>query len=77
MVIHRSPLNVKINRNSEVFTATDFLAAISQHIPDKGAQMVRCYGWYSYTYEPCDDVDPTPDYENVLADREPLSSGRV
>jgi hypothetical protein len=19
-----------------------------------------------YTYEPCDDVDPTPDYENVL-----------
>jgi hypothetical protein len=25
----------------EVFTATDFLAAITQHIPDKGAQMVR------------------------------------
>jgi hypothetical protein len=21
-----------------------------------------------YTYEPCDDVDPTPDYENVLTD---------
>ena len=21
-----------------------------------------------YTYEPCDDVDPTPDYENVLID---------
>ena len=21
-----------------------------------------------YTYEPCDDVAPTPDYENVLAD---------
>ena len=20
------------------------------------------------TYEPCDDVDPTPDYENVLTD---------
>ncbi|MEI6785663.1 MAG: transposase, partial [Verrucomicrobiota bacterium] len=46
-VIYRSRLNAKINRNFEVFTATDFLAAITQHIPDKGAQMVRYYGWYS------------------------------
>jgi hypothetical protein len=162
MVIYRSRLNAKINRNFEVFTPTDFLAVITQHIPDKGAQMVRYYGWYSnkmrgvrqrglppklavrrpgvsppppvkipskrwrdlilrvwhvdplrcpvcqnpmrviavideprlvqkilrhlgawhdppargsppgasgpYTYEPCDDVDPTPDYENVLTD---------
>ncbi len=28
----------------EVFTPTDFLAAITQHIPDKGTQMVRYYG---------------------------------
>ena len=21
-----------------------------------------------YTYEPCDDADPTPDYENALTD---------
>ena len=34
-------------RNFEVFTATDFLAAITQHIPNKDAQMVRYYGWYS------------------------------
>jgi hypothetical protein len=47
MVIYRSRLNAKINRNFEVFTATDFLAAITQHIPDKGAQMVRYCGWYS------------------------------
>ncbi len=46
MVIYRSRLNAKINRNFEVFTATDFLAAITQHIPDKGVQMVRYYGWY-------------------------------
>ena len=162
IVIYRSRLNAKINRNFEVFTPTDFLAAITQHIPDKGAQMVRYYGWYSnkmrgvrqrslppelvvrrpgvsppppvklpskrwrdlilrvwhvdplrcpvcqnpmrviaviddprlvekilrhldawhdppprpppsavpgpYTYQPCDDVDPMPDYENVLTD---------
>ena len=46
-VIYRSRLNAKINRNFEVFAPTDFLAAITQHIPDKGAQMVRYYGWYS------------------------------
>jgi hypothetical protein len=87
-----------------VFTATDFLAAITQHIADKGAQMVRYYGWYSnkmrgvrhrglpselvphrpglsppprppppdgsgsYSHEPCEDVAPMPDYENVLTD---------
>jgi hypothetical protein len=47
MVIYRSRLNAKINRNFEVFTATDCLAAITQHIPDKGAQIVSYYGWYS------------------------------
>jgi len=26
-----------------------------------------------YTYEPCDDVDPTPDYENVLTDLATIS----
>ncbi len=46
-VIYRSSLNAKINRNFEVFTPTDFLAAITQHIPDKGARVVRYYGWYS------------------------------
>jgi hypothetical protein len=46
-VIYRSRMNVKINRNFEVFSPTDFLAAITQHIPDKGIQMVRYYGWYS------------------------------
>ncbi|HEV2394500.1 MAG TPA: transposase, partial [Verrucomicrobiae bacterium] len=46
-VIYCSRVNAKINRNFEVFSATDFLAAITQHIPDKGVQMVRYYGWYS------------------------------
>ncbi len=35
-VIYRSKLNPKINRNFEVFTPPEFLAAITQHIPDKG-----------------------------------------
>ena len=38
-------LSAQINRNFEVLTPTDFLAFITQHIPDKGAEMVRYYGW--------------------------------
>lgn len=46
-IIYRSRLNAKINLKFEVFSATDFLAAITQHFPDKGAQMVRYCGWHS------------------------------
>ncbi len=38
-----SGLTFKIQRNFEVFTPCDFIAAITQHIPDKGFQMVRYY----------------------------------
>jgi hypothetical protein len=34
-------------KNFEVFSETDFIAAITQHIPDKSFQLVRYYGWYS------------------------------
>jgi len=46
-VIYRSKMNTKHKRNFEVFTPTDFIAAITQHIPDKSFQLVRYYGWYS------------------------------
>ncbi len=36
-----------ISRNFEVFDPLDFLAEITQHIPDPGMQMLRYYGWYS------------------------------
>ena len=37
-IIYRSKLNPKINRNFEVFDPVDFLAVLSQHIPDKGCR---------------------------------------
>jgi len=46
-VIYRSRMHAKTKRNFEIFTAEEFIAAITQHIPDKGFQMVRYYGWYS------------------------------
>ncbi len=46
-IIYRSGQNPKIQRNFEVFTPCDFIAAITQHIPDKCFLLVRYYGWYS------------------------------
>ena len=43
-IIYRSGLNPKIQRNFEVFSPCDFIAAITQHIPDKSFQLVRYYG---------------------------------
>ncbi len=34
-------------KNFEVYTADEFIAAITQHIPEKSFQMVRYYGWHS------------------------------
>ncbi len=46
-IIYRSGLNPKNQRNFEVFTPCDFIAAITQHISGKSFQLVRYYGWYS------------------------------
>jgi len=46
-VIYHSKMHHKKKRNFEVFTAGEFIATITQHIPDKGAQLVRYYGFYS------------------------------
>lgn len=34
-------------RNFEVFEPLDFLAQVTQHIPNKGQHLTRYYGWYS------------------------------
>ena len=34
-------------KNFEIFDADEFIARITQHIPDKSFQLVRYYGWYS------------------------------
>ena len=51
MVIYRSkkmPSKSKGGRkNFQVFTAEEFIGAITQHIPDKSFQLIRYYGWYS------------------------------
>ena len=47
-VLYRSGMTHGSNKkNFEIFTPEQFIAAITQHIPDKHFQMVRYYGWYS------------------------------
>jgi hypothetical protein len=47
-VIYRSKMTHGKNRkNFNAYTAEEFIAAITQHIPEKSFQMVRYYGWYS------------------------------
>jgi hypothetical protein len=36
-----------IPRNFEVYDPLDFLAEVTQHIPNKGQHQIRYYGWYS------------------------------
>ena len=34
-------------RNFQVFEPLDFLAEVTQHIPEQGEHLIRYYGWYS------------------------------
>ncbi|MCF6188746.1 MAG: transposase, partial [Desulfobulbaceae bacterium] len=48
MVVYRSKMtHGKNKKNFSISTAEEFIAAITQHIPDKNFQLVRYYGWYS------------------------------
>jgi hypothetical protein len=47
-VIYRSKMtHGKNKKNFHVFSPLEFIAAITQHIPEHSFQLVRYYGWYS------------------------------
>ena len=46
-VIYRFKPHHTTKRNFEIFKATDFIAAVIDHLPPKGKQTVRYYGLYS------------------------------
>ena len=48
MVVYRSKMtHGKNKKNFSISSAEEFIAAITQHIPDKNFQLVRYIGWYS------------------------------
>ncbi len=47
-VIYRSKMtHGKNKRNFQIFSPLEFIATITQHIPERSFQLVRFYGWYS------------------------------
>jgi hypothetical protein len=46
-IIYQSKMHPTLKRNFEVFSAPDWLAALTAHIPNAGEHLVRYYGWYS------------------------------
>ena len=36
-----------MSRNYQLFEALEFLAEVTQHIPNKGQHLIRYFGWYS------------------------------
>jgi len=47
-VLYRSAMtHGKNKKNFELLPAGQFIARVTQHIPEKGFQVVRYYGWYS------------------------------
>ena len=47
-VIYRSKMSHGGNKkNFQTFSALEFIAAITQHIPERMSQMVRYLGWYA------------------------------
>lgn len=46
-VLGNENLHKGIPRNFEVFDPLEFIAEITQHIPEPGMQLVRYFGWYS------------------------------
>lgn len=46
-VIYLSKMYPVLKRNFEVFSACDWLAALTAHIPNTGEHLVRYYGWNS------------------------------
>ena len=46
-IVYQSKMHPVLRRNFEVFSACDWLAALTAHIPNAGEHLVRYYGWYS------------------------------
>jgi len=46
-IIYQPKMHPVLKRNFEIFSACDWLAALTAHIPNAGEHLVRYYGWYS------------------------------
>ena len=82
-VIYRSKLHHTTKRNFEIFKATDFLAAVIDHVPPKFKHTVRYYGepdlsWFNQPRKPS-ELDPEwfDQTSTWKAPEVPLNDGRI
>jgi hypothetical protein len=47
MKLDEQPVRATLDRYPCLFSAPDWLAALTAHIPNAGEHLVRYYGWYS------------------------------
>ena len=69
-----------VARNFQVFEPLDFLAELTQHIPNKGEHLVRCYGCYSNKARGVRNTLPTaapPCAADGIADAVPVASAQL
>jgi hypothetical protein len=73
-VVYRSKINPRIKSNFRIYDPLDWIAAVTSHIPDKGQQMVRYYGYYSNVKRGRHRKNGiTPEYLNI---KEPILSSK-
>jgi Putative transposase len=60
----------KNKKNFSIFCAEEFIAAITQHIPEKSFQLVRYVGWYSNRMRGDRNRQELEDKENEGTDTE-------
>ena len=46
-VLYRSKMNPVLKKNFAIFPVLDWIATLTTHIPNKGEQLIRYYGYYS------------------------------
>ena len=47
LLVKRGKITPAVARNFQVFDPLDFLAEVTQHIPEPRAHTIRYFGWYS------------------------------
>ena len=70
VIYHSRMTHGKNKKNFSIFCAEEFIAAITQHIPEKSFQLVRYVGWYSNRMRGDRNRQELEDKENEGTDNE-------
>jgi hypothetical protein len=72
-VLYRSKMNPLTKRNFAIFPVLDWIATLTAHIPNKGEQLVRYYGYYSNVSRGKRKKEKPEEQEIIALDPQPVS----